>query len=132
MSQENVELVRRSVEAFNDRDLDTVMEMCDPQVEWHTPPDIPDPAVYHGRDEARKNVQDLLQFFDDLRVEPGRFEESGDEVVALYRFVGHGTSSGVPIEIKVGMVCTFGDDKATRVRFWNDWDRALEAAGITE
>jgi ketosteroid isomerase-like protein len=132
MSQENVEIVRRSLEAFNDRDLDTVMEMCDPQVEWHTAPDIPDPAVYHGRDEARKSVQDLLQFFDDLRVEPERFEESGDEVVALYRFVGHGTGSGVPIEIKVGVACTFGDGKATRVRFWNDWDKALEAAGLRE
>jgi ketosteroid isomerase-like protein len=60
MSQENMEIVRRSVEAFNDRDLDTVMEMCDPQVEWHTPPDIPDAAVYHGLDEARKSVEDLL------------------------------------------------------------------------
>jgi hypothetical protein len=38
MSQENMEIVSRSVEAFYDRDLDTVMEMCDPQVEWHTPP----------------------------------------------------------------------------------------------
>ena len=132
MSQENVEMVRRSVEAFNDRDLDTVMEMCDPQVEWHTPPDIPDPAVYYGRDEARKNVQDLLQVFDDLRVEPERFEESGDEVVGLYRLLGHGSGSGVPIEIKVGVACTFSDGKATRVRFWNDWDQTLEAAGLSE
>jgi ketosteroid isomerase-like protein len=132
MSQENVEIVRRSVEAFNDRDLGTVMEMCDPQVEWHTPPDIPDAAVYHGLDEARENVEDLLRAFDDLRVEPLRFEESGDEVVALYRFVGHGTGSGVPIELKVGLVCTFSGGKATRVRFLNDWDKALEAAGLSE
>jgi ketosteroid isomerase-like protein len=132
MSQENVEVVRRSVEAFNDRDLDTFMDMCDPQVEWHTPPDLPDAAVYHGRDEARKVVEDLLQFFDDLRVEPERFEESGDEVVALYRFVGHGTSSGIPMEWRVGLACTFRDHKATRVRFWNDWSQTLEAAGLSE
>jgi ketosteroid isomerase-like protein len=127
---ENIEIVRHSVEAFNDRDLDTIMG--DPQVEWHTPPDIPDPAVYHGRGEARKSVQDLLKAFDDLRVEPERFEESGDEVVGLYRFVGHGSGSGVPIEIKVGVACTFSDGKATRVRFWNDWGKALEAAGLSE
>ena len=126
-----MEVVRRSVEAFNERDLDAVMEMCDPQVEWHTPPDIPDPAVYHGRDEARKNVEELLQAFDDLRVEPERFEESGDQVVALYRLVGHGSGSGVPIEIQVGLHCTFSDGKAIRIRFWFDWDKALEAGGLS-
>ena len=132
MSKKNVDIVRSSVEAFNERDLDTFMEMCDPQVEWHTPPDIPDPAVYHGRDEARKNVEDLLQSFADLHVEPERFEETGDQVVGLYWFTGHGTESGVPIEIQVGLHCTFSDGKAVRVRFWNDWDKALEAAGLSE
>jgi hypothetical protein len=29
-------------------------------------------------------------------------------------------------------VCTFSDGKAIRVRFWNDWDKALEAAGLRE
>jgi ketosteroid isomerase-like protein len=132
MSQENVETLRRSVEAFNDRDLDTFMEMCDPQVTLHTPPDIPDAAVYHGRDEVRGSVHDLLHAFDDLRVEPERFQESGDEVVALYRFFGHGTGSGVPMEWKVGLACKFSDGKATRLRFWNDWGTALEAAGLSE
>jgi ketosteroid isomerase-like protein len=132
MSQENVEIVRRGIDAFNDRDLDAVAEMCDPNVEWHPPPELPDSAVYHGREEARRAAEDLLQHFEDLRVEPERFEEANDEVVALYRFVGHGTGSGIPFEVNVGVVCTMSDGKATRVRFWNDWGMALEAAGFKE
>ena len=48
-----------------------------------TRPDLPDPAVYRGREETRSSAEDLLQLFEDLRVEPDRFLEADDEVVAV-------------------------------------------------
>jgi hypothetical protein len=36
MPQENVEVVRRGIDAFNARDLDRFMEDCDPDIELHS------------------------------------------------------------------------------------------------
>ena len=35
MSQENVDAVRRFVDAYNRRDIEAMLEELDPEVEWH-------------------------------------------------------------------------------------------------
>jgi ketosteroid isomerase-like protein len=35
MSEENLEIVRRSYEDFNRRDFDALWEAWDPEIEWH-------------------------------------------------------------------------------------------------
>ena len=35
MSQENVEIVKRTIQAINERDLDGLLAVCDPEVEFH-------------------------------------------------------------------------------------------------
>jgi ketosteroid isomerase-like protein len=58
MSQENVETVRRVLEAWNTDDLDAFLAELDPEVEWH--PSI-EPALegdetpHMGLDGARKS-----------------------------------------------------------------------------
>ena len=39
MSEENVELVRRSVEAYGRGDTELFFEMFDPAIEWHGTPE---------------------------------------------------------------------------------------------
>ena len=57
MSQENVEVVQRAIEAWNADDLDAFLAELDADLEWH--PSI-EPAVegnatvYRGHDGARK------------------------------------------------------------------------------
>src|SRR4051794_35440960 len=49
MSKENVEVVRRGVEALNARDLDRHYdEFFDPEVEWRTSAEDPDAATHRG------------------------------------------------------------------------------------
>jgi hypothetical protein len=61
MSQENVELVRRAVDAFNRRDLDAFVALTDDDVEV-----IPRSAAlegrdhYHGHDGVRRWLKDLF------------------------------------------------------------------------
>ena len=35
MSQENVEAFKRALEAYNRRDIDSLIQVLDPEVEWH-------------------------------------------------------------------------------------------------
>jgi ketosteroid isomerase-like protein len=47
MSQENVEVVRRAYAVF-DNDLDRLLVLLDPAVEWISPSDAIEPGVRYG------------------------------------------------------------------------------------
>jgi ketosteroid isomerase-like protein len=50
MSQENVEIARRTLEAFSDRDADVVLGYLDAEIEWEPAgPAAVEGAVYRGR-----------------------------------------------------------------------------------
>ena len=52
MSQENVELVKRSVEDFNRGDLDALFPDADPEFEWHDQPELPGSTIHYGTEAA--------------------------------------------------------------------------------
>ncbi len=83
MSQENVEAVEGFLEAFNREDYAACLDMIDPDVAWHPPPDIPDAAVVHGRDALIENFQDWLGAWDDYRRIPEEVLEGAGNTVLV-------------------------------------------------
>lgn len=59
MSEHNVELMRRANEAFNERDIEKFISLCDPQIELHSAFAAVGGAIYHGHDGLRKWHRDL-------------------------------------------------------------------------
>jgi ketosteroid isomerase-like protein len=80
MSQANVDIVRAQIEAFNRGDLEAVLTALDPEVEFEVATDqgrdSPDFAVYHGVDEVRRMLEDFLEVFSEMRLEPERWRNS--------------------------------------------------------
>ena len=60
MSEQNVQIIREFLEAFNRRDNAAVLEAIDPDVEWHPPPDIPNAPIANGRDALTAQWRDWL------------------------------------------------------------------------
>src|SRR5947208_12409342 len=81
MSQKNVEVVRRSIDAYNRRDLEAVRRLNSPDIEvdWSASRGLA-ANVYRGRDEVMRFYQDFLEVFD-VNIEPEGFIASGDLVV---------------------------------------------------
>jgi ketosteroid isomerase-like protein len=135
MSQENVDQIRKALDAFNRRDLGVLLESIDPEVEWSPPTELPGSSMVRGHDGVRQSVADMLDAFGDLRADPERFIDLGERVICLYHWRGQGSTSGVSVdqfEVPVGMLATMSDGLAVRVRFFTTWDQALEAAGLRE
>ncbi|HEU4980013.1 MAG TPA: nuclear transport factor 2 family protein [Solirubrobacterales bacterium] len=135
MSQENVELFRRALEAFNRRDFDAVLEQLDPEAEWH--PGVQallegETTTFRGREEVRKGLQGLVDAFADLRLEVSEMRDLGDRVLATGRLHAHGTESGVEIESPWAYLVEYRSGKAIWVRAFHDPKQALEAAGLRE
>ena len=63
MSEENVEIVRRWWEGFNEDGMPP-LALCDEEIEIHNPPDFPVRGFFQGHDGvplARPGVRDIRQ-----------------------------------------------------------------------
>ena len=133
MSQENVEIVRRSVEAFAEGDWEDALSEYAGGVEWMEMPSLgPDASTYIGRDQLREAAESWIQMWSEYDIKVHRYADRGDEVVVLVRERGSGGASGVSVERELGEVFTLRDSEVVRVRLFGSWSEALEAAGLSE
>ena len=135
MSQENVDVVREAVDAYNRRDLEALMEVHDPGVEWH--PAIQallggEAAVYWGHEGVREFVRDLDSAFAELRIEISEIRDLGERVVAMGHLRGRGKESGAETESYIGYLVEFKNGKMARILSFLDPKATLEAAGLRE
>ena len=49
MSEQNVETVRRLIDAFNRGDFEASLAFLDEEIEWHDPVEVPGPECIAGR-----------------------------------------------------------------------------------
>jgi uncharacterized protein len=130
MPSENVEHVRRGIEAFNRGDFDAALEFADPQIEWHDAPDMPDAGTHRGRAAVKKRWQAMHEALEGFYAKPEGFFDGGDQVVVFLRVGGTGRESGIPVDRRVAHVWTLRNGKGTRVDVHLDRAEALAVAGI--
>jgi ketosteroid isomerase-like protein len=90
MSQENVDAVRSSLDAWNRGDIDTWLGWAHPEVEFRTSGLYPgtDP-LYRGHAELRRFWATFREPWESLEVRIEQLRELGDKVLVLATFEGH-------------------------------------------
>ena len=131
MSQENVELAHRVVDAFNRRDLDALLALMDDDVEG-APPLASIEGHYHGHAGIRRWWESLFSGLSDFTVEVVEVRDLGDLTVALLRNRAHGAVSNAPVEERLWFVGEWREGKATWWQSFRTEAEALEAAGLRE
>jgi ketosteroid isomerase-like protein len=134
MSQENVEIVRRGYEAYARGDLEELMEITDPEVEW-TPAIAPLLGVepVRGIEGLRRFLtEDLPAGFDDFEARPMSMEDLGDAVLINTRYSGRGRASGVPVSLEAFTLIVLRNGKTVSLRDYETKAEAVEAAGLSE
>ena len=111
MSTENVQIIRRLVEAFNDRDIDSMVEHMQPDVELHPLRAQLERKAYRGHDGLREMLADFDQDWEYVQVDAEEYRDADDEVVVLGRLHGRGRASGVELDVPMGFVWTLRDGK---------------------
>ena len=132
MSQQNVELVKRTLKAFEQGGLDASLRYYDPEVTWQEARDEPEAETYRGHDGLRALAEKWLMPFDDLRIEPQEFIDAGEAVVMPYRFRARERSSGTDVTAPEMWVFWLRDGKINEVREYRHKAEALEALGLSE
>ena len=129
MGEANVEALKRGYGALNRGDLSVVLDLLDPEIEWHEPAQSLEVGAHRGRDSFERFLRGWLESFEGFRVEPQRVVERGDELVAVVRQTGSGRASGLRVETRLAHVWTVADGKAVRWEAVADPEAALADAG---
>ena len=130
MSEENVDVVRQAIEAFNSRDRDRLLSLLDPEIEFRS---AVEQKTYRGHAGMVRYREDIDAVMEEFRIEGDRFLDAGrDRVVHLYRLVGRGAGSGVPVSREVGALWQLRNGKLLKGEIYLDQRQALEAAGLQE
>jgi ketosteroid isomerase-like protein len=131
VSQENVELVRKMFEVYNERSFEEHLDLLDPEIVWDVSRvEFPDAASYSGRGELLGFTKDWGGEFEYERVEAEEVIDAGDRVVTMVHQRGRGKASGIEIAQRYAMVWTLRDGRAARVDLYPTLEEAREAAGL--
>jgi ketosteroid isomerase-like protein len=133
MSQENVEIVRRSTDALNRRDLDGLVEnwATDAVVDWSNSRG-PESGVYRGHDEIRAFAKRFLAAWDEVRVEIDDPIEAEDDVLVVENITYLRGRDSIETQARSAWVTTFRDGQQTSLTLYQTKQEALEAAGLSE
>ena len=133
MSQENVEIVRRMYDAWEQGDFEAALSYFDPDVEWSEPPDNPGARTWHGHDGVRGALTTWMGAWDDFRYECRELIDCGDDRVLLAAWqTGRGKGSGVQTSEENFSVYDVREGKIVRQRMFRHRTDAFEAAGHEE
>ena len=135
MSQENVEIVHRAIDAFNRRDIRALAELSHEDLEFVSVLTAVDAggASYHGSGAWASYFAVMNETWEDWHVEDFRLFDAGeDRVACVFRLVGKGKHSGAPVEREVGLAYRIREGKLWRMRSYLDPSEALEAMGLRE
>ena len=129
MSQEDVEIVRRSIEAFQ-HDEEAWLSMSDPAIVWHPIEEGHIPS--RGHEAAIGVRRRWLEGWEAHQIDVEEMKDGADSVVACLRVTGQGKRSGVEVDLRVYMHFKLRDGKVVYVYEYAERGEALEAAGISE
>jgi ketosteroid isomerase-like protein len=138
MSEENVEIVRRVFEVFQEAfkrgDPAAVFDspLIAPDAEWFVVPGLGMQSVYRGREEFREFMSTWTEDFEDWSIRLDTVADAGELVVVEFHQQATGKASGAPIEWDQGSVSEVKDGRVTRMWNYLTLADALEAAGLEE
>jgi ketosteroid isomerase-like protein len=134
MSQENVETLRQSLEAFDRRDRAAWLATRDDQdYEVVTDRYWPEADVVRGREAAWEFYVKVAEAFERLLAGDAELVDAGaDKVLVHQRSDVRGRTSGAAVELNYWDVVTFREGRIVRDQWFADRAEALEAAGLSE
>ena len=132
MSEENVEVVRSHLEAWNRRDKAAYVASfrSDAEIDWSRARG-PFRGVYRGPGELEVFWDAFWSTFEDVQVEYHGFTEVGSEVVVPNTAHVRGRQ-GIAVVARSTFVFTVENGRITRLRMFQDQAEALEAASLSQ
>jgi ketosteroid isomerase-like protein len=131
LASENIELVRKLFDVYNERSFAENLELVDSEVVWDVSRvQLPESGKYPGRPGIREFFEGWEEGWEFDHVEAEEMVAAGDRVVVLVRHRGRGKESGIDVDLRYAMVWTLRDSRAVRMDMYPTRDDAMQAVGL--
>jgi ketosteroid isomerase-like protein len=133
MSQENVDIVQRVLDASDRRDAAAVFAAYDPDIEWDASEAMVAgvpwmSGIFRGHDALRAWLCEWVTAWEVTEYNHEGLIDAGDHFVHFLRFRARGRKSGIELEsAPYAQVWTLRDGKIVRMKLYPDRATALEA-----
>jgi ketosteroid isomerase-like protein len=132
MSQENVEIVSRTLEAFaGDGTTASFAGLITDDVELRPAFEVAGGTSFIGEADVARFMRQWTEDFDDWSLRVDELLDAGEAVAARLRQSARGKASGAPVELQFGMVFRLRDGQIARMEVYTTVAEALEAAGLS-
>ena len=126
----NLELADEVFAAIARRDLDRLLELTDPDVEWYSFfAQLGEGGVYRGHAGTERYIADLSDAWEISRVEMDDTIAIGDVVLGVGRLRYKGRGSGVETGEPAGWILKFRSRRVLLFRAFRDPERVLSEVG---
>jgi ketosteroid isomerase-like protein len=129
--RENVEVVRRGIAAWNQRDADLWLSDAAPDVEWlPAGPAAVDSTAYRGHEECARGFAAIWETWAVFELHEQEVRDLGDAVLWFGRVKMLGRASRVELDQEFACHTAISDGKVIRVQTFLSWDDALKATEL--
>jgi ketosteroid isomerase-like protein len=128
MSRANVEAVRAGIAAYNRGDVEALLAVYDPDVEFATLL----LGNHHGKEALRALFEENRENLSGYGFELDEAIDAGDTVIAVARLLGAGRVSKIELGDLIAFSLTFRDGRCVRQQTFRNKAEALEAVGLRE
>jgi ketosteroid isomerase-like protein len=133
VSERNVDRHRRFTAAFNARDVEGAIALCDEQIEFHSLFAAVGGADYGGPDGMRRYFAEIDDAWgEELRIEPEAYFDLGEHTLAFYVAYGRGPQSGAEVRMPYAQVVRWRDGLVVYYKAYAQREDALRHLGVTE
>lgn len=124
----DLDRAREMYEAWNDGNVDRMVEFWWDDSTWEDAPEIPDRSIVHGRENVEARLREVIELVGEMEIEVDQLEEIGDEILGSVRFRVVSATSGASFDTPSFQLIRFEGGRVRRYRLFTSRDDALAAA----
>jgi len=133
MDEGHRQRVERLFEAFNRRDADAIVELCDEEMEFYaaTADEVGRSEPYVGHDGLTAYLSDVATVWEDLLITPKQVEERGDSLLVSGRVYLHSRALGIR-DMPTAWIWDMRGDRFVRGRVFVDPEAAVREFSLED
>lgn len=116
--------------AISRGDLPGMLAAMDERMEWNEPASLPYTSQVGPDAIAEKIFAKAFKDVEGLTITPTEFIDGGDTIVALGRYGGRGSRTGIVIDTPFAHIWRLRDGKLVYFRTYTDTKHWLDALGV--
>jgi ketosteroid isomerase-like protein len=129
VTDRDIETVEALLAAYRRGDVEAILELNHPEGEWVNPDYAIEPGTRRGREEIRRAIERIFEFFETVDVESMERTPDG-RILVVTRVRSRGMGGGPGIEALTGTLFTIRDGLLLRYEWFRSPEEARDAAGM--